>query len=353
MRAASVVSEAWRDLLTGTARAATLALVLVLGVGSLAVLDARAMVGVLRDAEEFRAAGAATWVLDDLDNVDGSRCAALDGVGGMRAGALRQGGPLRALAMPSSQLTVWEATPGLLGAALGRDVTTATGVWLSEDLASALGARPGSVLATTAGETPVAGVYAWPDDGRARTLGYSVVVPVAPTGRFSACWASTWPPDRDTAGLLYSTTGAKVGAQATFGQLNGRLGAELDAPALLEARLTRWAPAAATLLGLVVGWAGVRMRRLHVASALHARVPRPHLAWQHLLEAGAWVCAAVLVAAAATGWAAAAGNPEPPTTVWLTALRTVGAGAGAALLGTLAGVLGTRERHLFRYFKDR
>lgn len=353
MRPASVVSEAWRDLLTGTTRAATLALVLTLGVGALAVLDARAMVDVLRTAEEFRAAGAATWVLEDQDNVDGTRCDALDGVGGMRAGALRQGPPLRALAMPSSQLTTWEVSPGLLGAALGRDVAPDPGVWVSEDLATTLGLTAGSTLATTEGGTPVAGVYTWPDDGRARTLGYALVVPVAATGTFSQCWAATWPPDEDTAGLLYSATGSKVGAQATLGQLNSRLGAALDAPALLEARLTRWAPAAAAALGLAVGWVGVRMRRLQVAAALHARVPRAHLTWQLVLEAAAWVLVAVLVCAAVTGWAARVGNPDPSSAVWLTSLRTVGAGGAAVLLGTLVGVVGTRERHLFRYFKDR
>lgn len=354
MRLASVVSEAWRDLLTGTTRAATLALVLTLGVGALAVLDARAMVDVLRTAEEFRTAGAATWVLEDQDNIDGTRCDALDGVGGMRAGALRQGPSLRALAMPSSQLTSWEATPGLLAAATGRDdVAADLGVWVSQDLATTLGLTAGSTLVTTDGRTPVAGVYTWPDDGRARTLGYAVVVPVAATGTFSQCWASTWPPDQDTAGLLYSATGTKVGAQATFGQLNGRLGAALDAPALLDARLTRWAPAAAAVLGLAVGWAGVRMRRLQVAAALHARVPRAHLTWQLLLEAAAWTLVAVLVGAAATGWAARVGNPDPSSAVWVTSMRTVGAGGAAVLLGTLVGVAGTRERHLFRYFKDR
>lgn len=353
MRPGSVASEAWRNLLTGTTRAATLALVLTLGVGSLAVLDARALVGVLQHAEEFRAAGAATWVMEAPEDVVGARCEALDGAGGMRAGALRQGRPLRALAMPSSHLTTWEATPGLLPAALGRDVPAHAGVWVSQDLADTLGVTAGDTLETSDGPSSVAGVFAWPDDGRARTLGYAVVVPVAATGRFDQCWASTWPPDEDATGLLYSTGAGEGGAQATITQLNGRLGAALDAPALLEARLTRWAPAAAALLGLATGWAGVRARRLQVAAALHARVRRAHLMWQLLLEAVAWAGAAALVCAAVTGWAAALGNPDPTATVWLTSLRTVGAGAGAALLGTLLAAAGTRERHLFRYFKDR
>lgn len=351
MRAGSVLTEAWRDVATGTARSSVLALVLALGVGVLGVVDARAVVDVLRDAEEYRASGAATWVVQDDDGVDGFRCDALDGVAGMRAGALRQGEPLRALAMPSSQITTWEVTPGLLDVALGRTDRGASGVWVSADLADTLGVGAGDVLATAQGEATVAGTYVWPDDGRARVLGYAVLAPVTATGSFDACWAATWPPDGDTAGLLYATT--RPGAEPTFGQLNARLGAAFDAGSRLDARVTRWAPAAAVLLGLAVGWAGARVRRLQIASAMHARVPRAHLAWQHLVEAAVWVGAAALVATAATGWAAAAGNPDPTHTVWLGALRAVGAGAGAALLGTLAGVLTTRERHLFRYFKDR
>ncbi|MFC8190042.1 hypothetical protein ACFUMH_00115 [Cellulomonas sp. NPDC057328] len=353
MRVSSVLSEAWRDLVTGTTRAATLALVLAVGAGALAVLDARATVDVLRHAADFRAAGASTWVLEDRANVDGARCDGLTGVAGMRAGAVRQGDGLRARALPSSLLTVWEVTPGLLGAALGRPVDAGPGLWLSVDLAETLGVTAGGTLATTSGDARVAGTYTWPDDGRARSLGYAVVAPVAATGTFDACWAHTWPPDADTAALLHFTTGSATTSQPSLRQLNASLGEQMDVPGLLAARVTRWAPAAATVLGLALGWVGVRARRLQVAAALHARVPRAHLAWQLLVEAAGWVAVAAVVAAAACGWAAAAGNPDPGGGVWLGALRTVGAGCGAALLGTLTAAVTTRERHLFRYFKDR
>ncbi|MGY4644585.1 hypothetical protein [Cellulomonas sp. URHB0016] len=353
MRPTAIVSEAWANLRTGTTRAATLAAVLILTAGTLAVLDARAMVGVLSAAEQFRSAGGATWILEDKGNVDGPHCDALNGADGMRVGALREGDPTRALALPASQLTTWEASPGLLGAALGRDVPTDPGVWVSADLAEALGLAPGDVLATSSGDALVAGTYSWPEDGRARTLGYSLVVPVAATGNFDACWAATWPPSQDSASLLYSAAGSKADAQPTLTQLNPSSGTSYDPRSAMASRLTRWTPAAAAVIGLVVGLAGVRARRLQIASALHARVARPHLAWQHLLEATCWVGAATLVAGAASAWAAAAGNPDPSAAVYLTALRTVGAGAAGAIAGTLAAVSTARERDLFRYFRDR
>ncbi len=351
MRAASVVSEAGRNLLSGTTHAVMLALLLMVGVGALAVLDTRAVVDVLRQADTYRGAGAATWMLQDLGHIDGARCDALSHVDGVRAGALRQGRPVSALALPSSRLKVWEVTPGLVPLATGRAV--GDGIWLSDDLADDLGTSAGDTLATSLGDVSVAGVYPWADDGRDRALGYAALLPVPPTGRFDACWASVWPPDEDIARLLYSTTDAHVDSDATFGQLNTSLGAELDAVGALRSRDTRPAPVAAAVLGLLLGWTAVRLRRLQVAGALHARVPRADLAWQHLLEALVWVLCGTLLAAAACTWAATAGNPDPGGATLAVGLRVLGAGACGALLGTLVAVVTTREKHLFRYFKDR
>jgi hypothetical protein len=97
----------------------------------------------------------------------------------------------------------------------------------------------------------------------------------------------------------------------------------------------------------------VRTRRLELAAALHARVPKPHLAWQQVLEAAAWVAAGVAIAAAAVAYAARTGNPDPGDWAFLLGARTLAAAAATALLGALAGVATTRERHLFRYFKNR
>jgi len=110
---------------------------------------------------------------------------------------------------------------------------------------------------------------------------------------------------------------------------------------------------AAGLAGLVLGYMGVRIRRLKVASSLHAGVPKPHLAWQHLVETAIWALSATIVASAGLLWAARAGNPDPSVAIWTIGLRTVTAGAIASLIGAVIAVATTKESHLFKYFKDR
>ncbi|WP_407320541.1 hypothetical protein UQW22_08700 [Isoptericola halotolerans] len=362
MQARSVAGEAARNLVTGTTRALWWALAFVVLVGGLAVADARVLVRVWQDADAFRSAGAAVQTLasEREQVVDGTRCQALSGVAGLTgAGALRPGAPVRAASMPSSDLTVWEVTPGVLDllTTTARPVRTATGtttggLWLADDLAAALGASAGDELVIDDGRVRVAGVYTWPDDGRDRVLAYAAVVAVPATGTFERCWAGAWPVDDDAAGLLYSAT--SPGADdLRLGQLNSTRGSGYDLSGLVDARPTAVAPAAAAAVGLVLGYLAVRTRRLELASALHARVPKPFLTWQHLLEAGCWLAAALSVTAAATGVAALVGSPGPYLGTWATAGMAAGTGAAATLIGTLVGVLTTREKHLFRYFKER
>jgi len=355
MRAGSVMSEAWRDVLTGTTRAATYAAVLLLAVGALAAVDVRAVVDVVRGAQDFRDAGASVQVLESPEHVDAARCEALVQIAGVRAaGALRAGEPVRALNLPGSELSTYEITPGLAGV-LDPSATTASGVWLASDLAEALGAHAGDQVATSTGTAVVAGVYPYPDDGRARTLGYTVLTPVPATGTFDACWAEIWPADATTASYLRTAlvpdpSGETKPAQ---GQLNSRLGTRYDAPVLLAERLTRHAPLAALVVGLALGYTAIRSRRLELAAALHARVPRPALAWQVLLETLTWTLAATTVAATALWWVAAWGNPDPGIETWATGARTLVTGAVGTVLGAQTAVLTTREKHLFRYFKER
>jgi len=361
MRASAVTGEAWRNLLSGTTKAALFATVFVATVGVVATLDVRSVVGVLQSAEEFAASGAAVQVIKADAQIDGRRCDTLAGTGAIAAaGALRQGAPVRLWAMPGAPIQTIEATPGLIallpliGQPALAGALPSDGVWLSADLAQTLGASPGSTIDTDTGRATVAGVYTWPDDGRARDLGYVMVIPVPTDGTFSQCWARIWPPDDDLSGLLFTTVnGATSGNQVSLGQLNTSLGATFDARAMLNGRLTRQAPWAGILIGLALGYVAARSRRLELASALHARVPRPQLTLQHLIETGAWAAAGAVIAAAGLLWAARLGNPDPSWTTWLIGVRTVAAGAATTLLGTLIGVTTSREKHLFRYTKDR
>lgn len=258
-------------------------------------------------------------------------------------------------------ITSVEATPGFIGllGQIGADVVTDTtvtsGVWLSSDLADMLGATPGGVVQTSAGPAQVAGVYTWPSDGRARDLGYTMVVPVPADGQFSQCWALIWPTNPNLASLPYTSANGDVGAttQVSAGQLNQSLGTDYDASHLLAARTTAKAPWAGVLAGLVIGLAAAWNRRLEIASSLHARVPKPHLIWQHLIETSIWVLAAAFITAAGLLWVSRLGNPDPSWQTWLIGLRTVAAGAAATLIGTAIGAALTKEHALFRFSKDK
>jgi hypothetical protein len=342
----------------GTSRATILATIFVALIGTVAILDVRAVVAVLRGAADYRAAGAAIQVIEANGNIHGARCHALAATPGIvGSGAVRAGPRLRALNLPSSELTVWEVTPGLPALLAATDASaahpTGPGVWLSADLAETLGAGPGSEIATSAGVMPVAGVYEWPDDGRVRMLGYAILTPVPAAGAFDQCWAETWPVDDDLRSLLWLTL-APDASDPVMRQVNGSLGADHDAARAFAGRLTRHAPTAAALaIGLVLGWVALRLRRLELAAALHARVPKRHLAWQQVVEALAWATAAAVVALAGTVYAAALDNPGPVLEAWLIGARSVIAGVLGVLLGTLAAIAATREKHLFRYFKNR
>ena len=361
MRPGSVLSEAWRNLISGTTRAGLFALVFVAAVGALSWVDVRSVVGIVDGAAQFRAAGATVEVLKSDPNIDGRRCDALSGTSALRnAGAIRQGTPIRFLAIPASQITVVEATPGLIAMlpTIAQPVQTIdggpSGVWLSADLAAVLGTAPGRVVQTSAGSATVAGVYTWSDDGRARDLGYSMTAPVPADGAFSQCWTEIWPTDPNLQAMAYvSLTSNDSSIQATLGQLNTSLGTTYDAASLLSSRLTRQAPLAGIVIGLVAGYVSVRIRRLEIASNLHARLPRADLMWQHLIEALVWVGAASLITAAGLLWAARWGNPDPSLAEWYIGCRTVLAAAASALIGVLIGVMTAREKHLFRYAKER
>lgn len=360
MRLLSVIQEAGRNLASGTSRAPLLAVIFVALIGAVSTVDVRSVVAVLHSAAEYRAAGAAVQTLQ-AGNINGSQCDALTGTPGVAgSGALREGERVRALNMPSTDLAVWEVTPGfptiLAATGLIIDHREGVGVWVSADLAHTLGATPGGQIATSAGDMPVAGIFDWPDDGRVRSLSYAILAPVPPTGPFEQCWAQIWPADAQITGLLFLALAGgdpDTGQQQTIGQLNASLGSGFDGAALLSARLTRSAPFAGLLLGLALGFVAIRLRRLELAAALHARVPKPHAAWQHLTEAAAWVSAAMAITAAISAYAASVGNPDPVYFAWLPGLRVIAAGGAGALLGTLIGVAAAREKHLFRYFKNR
>lgn len=357
MRPAAIWREAWRDVLSGTSRTVTFASLLgvvVLGLGSADVMTVRALTA---DAARYQASGASIITFEAPGRIDPGACTALASVSGVRAaGAVRTGtDSLTPSALPSSTIPVIEVTSGL--AEVLRAQVGGTGVVLSEQAASALALAPGDELLTSETTTPVAGVYAYPQDGRRAGLGFAALVPTTDGAAFDECWVDIWPTSPQTPILLQTVLLPSDGTEASEGpvlaQLNSTLGTTFDGGARLDARITRFASWVVLGLGAGSGYLAVRLRRTQLASALHAGTARHDLGTVVALETLSWTLPVALLAAVAIVVAAALGADHDAGHTVVLGSRVAVAGVVGPLVGTALGCAQTRERHLFRYFKDR
>jgi hypothetical protein len=346
--------EAWRNLLSGTARALWLVLALTAAGGVLIWLDLGAVVNLVRGAHAYAEAGAATLVLQTAGRVDGAACQRLGSLDGAAAGAITvQHHAVRPAQLPQQDIEVAIATPGL-ARILGIAPRTA-GVWVSREAADALAVQVGSALVLDGRFTTVAAVYDYPDDGRRVGLGYAVIEPVPADGAFDECWLERWPLSAGTRGLLNSVA-TRAGTDddtRTIAQLNPTLGIGFDVEALYGRRPTASAWLLAAGLGAVVGAVFFRLRRLEFASARHAGVGLGAVEFTSTIEVLAcllatWAILAPLVVLLVRGVAVA-----DAAGCWALAARILVMLSLGAVLGAAAAVAGARERHLFDYFKAR
>lgn len=354
MRIRSVLSEAYRNVVTGTTHVLLFGTMLAAASAALAITDARAVIGVQRSAAEFTASGASVRMLVAKSTTDGAACDELAEIPGIRsAGALREADPVVLRAMAANPVPAYAVTPGLI-AVLGGD-GTAAGAWIPEQLASVLGVRPGQTLATTAGTLRVAGVYDYPDDGRDLRPAYAVLLPQPPVGAFDECWADVWPVSAARVDLLRAALVVDTGSPdpVTDAQLNNRLGADFDGAAQFAARATRYGPATCAAIGLLLGFIAVWIRRLEIAGALHLGESRCALLATLLLETAGWAGSALLLAGCALVFSVVTANPGVSWAAYLVGIRGPAAAALCALIGTVLAAYAIRERQLFAYFKNR
>jgi hypothetical protein len=359
MRLPEILSEAGRNLATGTSRALTLTLILAAAATALGLADGGAVRRVLADAAQFRASGASTVVLSAEGGINGAACERLSGIDGIvHAGAIRDV-PVELVlaALPDAPVPLKEVTPGfrdVLGVTPGKPEST--GVLIPEQLSVILARGPGERLGTSAGLVAVAGVYSYPADGRSPELEYAMVtaVPAHGQGPFDQCWAEVWPTSQ-TSQLLRLSLDSSVppDTDITLSQLNPTLGAELDGTERFSSRATSRAALLSVLVGVLLGYLTVRLRRLELASARHAGIPAGAQLLQLTVETSAWTTAAVVITSPLLLYQALKVDHAAQLAVfWLELRCPLGAAAGAVLGAAVATAL-TREHHLFRYFKER
>ncbi|MDR2930970.1 MAG: hypothetical protein LBV06_08730 [Propionibacteriaceae bacterium] len=363
-RLSVIWTEAWRNVTSGVTRALLLALAFGLAIGGAGVAQARVVVDFIHEATVFRDSGAAIQVITSKDQIHGGQCDGLASLPGILAsGALRGGPDVRVAALPSTKATSLEVTPGFVEMLASRNVAknqASSGVWVAANLAERAGVDPNrTAMALVDGsELSMVGTYDSPNDGRASTLDYVIVSPVASDALFDACWVFAWPrPEAalDVAMIVVAPQATGPGvkpASPIITQLNTTHGLSFDGPVKF-ARLPLWPiTIAAVAVGAILGFTAIRLRRLELAGALHAGVAKSALTLQLMIETAVWLGVALIPAAVVALEAAMAGNTDwwP---AWWPAVRTLALAGVAALIGTGVGLALTRQNQLFRYFKRR
>lgn len=358
MRITAIFREIKQDILTGTTHLVAFAILLTGVMTSFALADIIQIETLIRDADAYQKAGASISVLNAPGQINGSACEALSGIPGVRAsGAVREE-PERIVftVLKSAPVPVSTVTPGfseLLGV---KTSPSGIGVYLSDQVSEALQATAGDTAKTSQGEVHIGGDYVYPVDGRSPGYGYAALVPSTDTRPYDECWADIWPQSDEIQALMYTTVLAgrtDDDVPVVMGQLNTTLGAKFDGEALFSRRITRYGVAITGIAGLGIGYLYVRARRLEIASNLHAGVCRGNQAAILALEIAAWVAPALLLSEAILAFYCLANRTEDSTVLLLLGGHNQYACSIGIILGAGAAWITTREKHLFKYFKNR
>ncbi|MBO1740682.1 hypothetical protein [Leifsonia sp. TF02-11] len=360
MKFVSLLREAGRDIMSGTARFTLFSQVLILLIGGLVFVDALATARLVASAEAFRASGAATEILVAEGLVDGAACEALAGLPGVAAsGALRSSERKIVIAtIPDAPIPTYEISPAFAAVVSDPDSDPGTGegILIPEDLARTVGVVAGESVVTDSGSVQIASVYRYPSDGRRAGFGYAILTPTNSTRPFDECWATAWPQIPNLRSLLLASMLPSTGTSSekpTVAQLNSALGASFDGNAAFAGRLTRFATPLSATIALCLGFVSVRIRRLQQTSALHAGVSRGDLLALNLLEGGAWSAPAAVIGVALASVAAWMIGRDDQLALFEMFAGIPLAGMAGALIGVAVGSMTMSEKQLFRYFKDR
>jgi hypothetical protein len=361
MRFTAILREAGLNLLSGTTRAALCAVVLAAVLALLGGADIVAVGSLEHRAERFRAVGGSTLIYSMPGKIDGRACDNLSVVPGVSAaGAIRQDpSPHIADALPGQDIPTFAISTGFHGfRALGSPAVGA-GVLVSTDLAATLGVRTGDTLHIGGGTSSVADVFAYPSDGRLPGYGYAILIPTITREPFDACWVDAWPANEQIASLLPTTLlpGAVSGRAAgvpgpRLTQLNSTLGERFDGESLYSDRPTGYAVVPAAAVAFALGYASIRMRRMELAAALHARVRKADVMMQILVETFGWLLGGVALAVPLYAVMAKLAGTGSVGVLMSLGLR-VAAVAAFTLPGAILACALVREKYLFAYFKGR
>ncbi|QIM18287.1 hypothetical protein G7066_05795 [Leucobacter coleopterorum] len=198
-------------------------------------------------------------------------------------------------------------------------------------------------------------MYEYPSDGRRSGYGYAILSPVPDSGPFDECWIDVWPTIKEAPILLQTTLipGGDKAEKAVLSQLNTSLGRAFDGNGKFLNRVTQFAPLAAVIIAFGIGFVSIRVRRIQLASAIHAGVSKLDLTILVTVETSSWVIPAGIFSAITATLFAASSTLGTSEATFVLALRVFGPALVAAVAGALVALGLTQEKHLFRYFKNR
>lgn len=355
MRIRSAFSEAIKNVATRTSRPILSFILFFLVVGALSLYDLGSIKTVLTDFRNFQTAGASIHTVNAPGEIDARSCELLAILPGVRAaGAITEGEPIRFSVTPSSRVPMQVVSPGFVELLSNRSNTRKAGIYVSAEVAMVLGASPGDAVSVIQGEPVyIEGVFDYPDDGRRPGLGWAVLEVQPASPGFDECWIDIPQPSAGAADYLLTAVASSSETKPKLGQLNTTLGTEYDGRAKFQARPSQVALQAALIFGVILGFTSKRLRRLELASALHVGVSKWALTIQVLVEEAVWLSPAVLLLTSVYLWQLQTALVTDHLALFLVGAKIFGLASCGVLLGAVIGVAGTREKHLFRYFKDR
>ncbi|ALJ21517.1 hypothetical protein [Microbacterium sp. No. 7] len=356
MRLREALGEAARNLMTGTSRGGVLVIVAWALATALLASDAAAIASLQARALELRAQAGNVRVVVAEDAIDPRACARLEELNGVTsAGAVWALDAVALSALPGISTPAFRVSPGV-AEMLGFPGFQVGGLYLPQPLVERWHAPTGTTLSADGGGLHVAGTFDYTEeDGRDPRLASAVVIAGDSPERASECWFSVWHPtramDRFALGTVVASTSNDSGAQVVA--LNSSVGDKHDLAREFTDRVTRaLAPFVVVLFG-ALGFGGMHLRRIEIASGLHAGARRRDIALIVGAETGAWALTAGVATFACVRFIAAAVMPEPLPSYEPSLAAVVCAAVAGAVFGALLVVAVAREDRLFTIFKAR
>ncbi|OZG48766.1 hypothetical protein [Bombiscardovia coagulans] len=378
MKVDSILSEAWRDISSGTNRTILWLLTfLFVAIGTLG-LDLSTIFALQSQAKTWVTSGAAINLVQSEGKINPTSCMSLSrttisgahkqtstsqskipvGKGPISAsGALQTGPSIILTAMPSSPLDSFNVTPSLASVLqLTASVESKTGVWISSQLAQTLHVRPGDTLETDHGPMSIAAVFSWQQDGRDQRIAYAILNPSASQEPFDECWATIVPSNAKASELLTATAISTPGTlnPLQIKQINNSLGRTFNGWEQYQKRASKYITIVLPFAALLIGFISVRIRRIEIADDLHCGISRSNLWAINALEALSWSLPAVLFSSAALFlMVRTVRNQSDAMQLCSVELPALLAALVLSQVGIVMALVSIKADHLFRYFKER